>query len=386
MTNTRQLDRFKDKPLFTPGPLTTSRSTKLAMLRDLGSRDAEFIGVVRAIRRKLLSITGAGQDYEAVLMQGSGTFALESVVSSTVPPNGKILVVVNGAYGKRIAQIAGVLKIGVVPVVFPESRPAEPSQVAAALERDPAITHVVMVHCETTTGILNPIREVGAIARQFNCSYFVDAMSSFGAVPINLAECSIDYLVSSANKCVEGVPGFAFVLARREALLATEGFARSLSLDLLAQWKGLERDGQFRFTPPTHALLAFHQALLELEQEGGVEARAARYRGNYETLLRGMRKLGFEEYLPEKLQSYIITSFRYPEVPEFSFEEFYKLLNEKGYVIYPGKVSDGNCFRIGHIGRIFREDVCDLLRAIAATLDEMGIDLSRRVDACMAVK
>ena len=355
------------------------------MLRDLGSRDTEFIGVVREIRRKLLSITGAGQDYEAMPMQGSGTFALESVVSSTVPPDGKMLVVVNGAYGRRIEQIAGVLKIDVVPLVFPESRPADPSQVAAALERDrrhyPCGRGALRNHHRHTESNPRNRRRRQAI----HCSYFVDAMSSFGAVPLNLAECSIDYLVSSANKCVEGVPGFAFVLARREALLATEGFARSLSLDLLAQWKGLERDGQFRFTPPTHALLAFHQALLELEQEGGVEARAARYRGNYETLLDGMRTLGFEEYLPEKLQSYIITSFRYPEDPDFSFEEFYKRLNEKGYVIYPGKVSDGNCFRIGHIGRIFREDVCDLLRAIAATLDEMGIDLSRRVDACMAV-
>ncbi len=386
MTDKPQIERSKDKILFTPGPLTTSRTVKLAMLRDLGSRDTEFIGVVREIRRKLLALGGVeGQGYEAILMQGSGTFAIESVISSTVPPQGKMLVVINGAYGRRIQQIARVLHISTAALTVPETQTADASQVAAALEGDPAITHVAIVHCETTTGIFNPIREIGAVVRRFNRCYFVDAMSSFGAVPLNLADCSIDYLVSSANKCVEGAPGFAFALARREALLSTEGFARSLSLDLLAQWKGLERDGQFRFTPPTHALLAFHQALLELEQEGGVEGRAARYRENYRTLVAGMRALGFEEYLDRKNQGYIITSIRYPDHANFHFDEFYRRLNEKGYVIYPGKVSEGNCFRIGHIGRIFPSDMCDLLAAIRTTLDGMGIDLSQRTEACPAV-
>jgi len=379
----KPIDRYKDKPLFTPGPLTTSRTVKQAMLRDLGSRDTEFIGMVREIRRKLLAVAGAeGGGYEAIPMQGSGTFALEAVVSSTVPAGGKLLVVVNGAYGRRIGQIARVLKIDVAELTFPETQAADPREVERVLERDAAITHVALVHCETTTGLLNPAREIGAAVRRFHRVYFVDAMSSFGAVPLNLADCAIDYLVSSANKCIEGVPGFAFVLARREALLATEGFARSLSLDLLAQWRGLEKDGQFRFTPPTHALLAFHQALLELEQEGGVEARAARYRENYRTLVDGMRKLGFQEYLTEAMQSHIITSFLYPDDPNFSFEEFYKRLNEKGYVIYPGKVSQGSCFRIGHIGRLFPDDMKDLLAAIGATLAEMEIDLSRSGELC----
>jgi 2-aminoethylphosphonate-pyruvate transaminase len=377
------LEHYKDKALFTPGPLTTSRTVKQAMLRDLGSRDTEFIRIVREIRRKLLVLGGAlDGGYEAILMQGSGTFALESVVSSTVPTDGKLLVIVNGAYGRRIEQIARVLKIDVAALTFPETHAADVREVEIALERDATITHVALVHCETTTGILNPIREIGAVVRRCNRLYFVDAMSSFGAVPLDLADCSIDYLVSSANKCIEGVPGFAFVLARREALLATKGFARSLSLDLLAQWNGLELDGQFRFTPPTHALLAFHQALLELEQEGGVEVRAARYRQNYRTLIDGMRAMGFQEYLAPELQSYIITSFLYPDDPNFSFAEFYARLNEKGYVIYPGKVSKGNCFRIGHIGRIFQSDVQDLLAAIQSTLAGMGVELSRPREAC----
>jgi 2-aminoethylphosphonate-pyruvate transaminase len=383
MSDKQQFEHSKDKILFTPGPLTTSWTVKLAMLRDLGSRDTEFIGVVREVRRELLALGGVEErGYEAILMQGSGTFAIESVISSTVPPQGKILVVINGAYGRRIEQIARVLRISAVALASPETQAADANQVAAALERDAAITHVAIVHCETTTGIFNPIKEIGAVVRRFNRCYFVDAMSSFGAVPLNLADCSIDYLVSSANKCVEGVPGFAFALARREALLSTEGFARSLSLDLLAQWKGLERDGQFRFTPPTHALLAFHQALLELKDEGGIQGRAARYRENYRTLVDGMRALGFEEYLDPKDQGYIITSFRYPSHANFHFDEFYRRLNEKGYVIYPGKVSEGNCFRIGHIGRIFPSDMGDLLAAIRTTLDEMGIDLSQRAETC----
>jgi 2-aminoethylphosphonate-pyruvate transaminase len=372
------LEHYKDKALFTPGPLTTSRTVKQAMLRDLGSRDTEFIGIVRKIRRKLLAVGGVlDAGYEAIPMQGSGTFAVESVISSTVPRGGKLLVAVNGAYGRRIEQIAQVLKIEVAALTFPETQAVDPREVAMALERDAGITHVAVVHCETTTGLMNPVREIGAVVRQFNRLYFVDAMSSFGAVPLNLADWSIDYLVSSANKCIEGVPGFAFVLARRQALLAAQGFARSLSLDLLAQWKGLELDGQFRFTPPTHVLLAFHEALLELEREGGVEARAARYRRNYATLVGGMRALGFREYLAPELQGYIITSFLYPEDPNYHFAEFYARLNEKGYVIYPGKVSQGNCFRIGHIGRIFPSDVEDLLAAIQSTLAAMGIDLSR---------
>lgn len=374
MAETHRIPGWKDKALFTPGPLTTSRTVKQAMLRDLGSRDFEFIETVRDIRRRLLELGGvAGGEYEAILMQGSGTFCLEAVVSSVIPPGGKLLVVVNGAYGRRIARIASVLKIDTAQLVVPEDRTPNLQEIEGALAADEAITHVAVVHCETTTGILNPVHEIGAVVRPFGRRYFVDAMSSFGAVPLDLAGCGIDYLVSSANKCIEGVPGFGFILARREALLATEGYARSLSLDLLAQWRGLEANGQFRFTPPTHALLAFHQALVELEAEGGVEGRAARYRANHQVMLAGMRALGFEAYLRPQDQGYIITSFRYPTHPNFDFDEFYRRINEKSYVIYPGKVSDADCFRIGSIGHISVADVRGLLAAIRETLREMGI-------------
>jgi len=363
---------WKDKILFTPGPLTTSRTVKQALLRDLGSRDFEFISTVKDIRARLVKMTGAPSDYEAVLMQGSGTFSVEAVLSSCVPSDGKVLAVVNGAYGKRIVQMLRVLNID---HVVEESREDEYPDLDAIKSTLASATFdlVVTVHCETTTGIINPIQAIGALARNAGAQFFVDAMSSFGAVPIDFRAANIDYLVSSANKCIEGVPGFGFVLARRDSLLRTEGYARSLSLDLLAQWRGLDRDGQFRFTPPTHALLAFHQALLELEQEGGVDGRGARYQHNYQTLISGMRKLGFTEYLPAERQGYIITSFRYPMHPAFSFDVFYAALNERGYVIYPGKVSNADCFRIGNIGRIFESDVRDLLRAIGEVLCEMGV-------------
>ena len=373
----------RDKLLFTPGPFITSRTVKQAMLRDLGPRDFEFIALVKDMRRRLLALGGVGNaGYEAIPMQGSGTYSVEAVISSTVPPDGKLLVVVNGAYGKRIARMAAVLKIPTVQLTYPENiRPQPQQDVAAKLKSDPAITHVAMIHCETTTGVLNPIKEVGQVVREFGRIYFVDAMSSFGAVPINLKECGIDYLVSSSNKCIEGVPGFAFTLARRDALLATEGYARSLSLDLLAQWKGLDKDGQFRFTATTHVMLAFHQALLELEAEGGVEARMARYQENYTVLIAGMRELGFEEYLRPEDQSHIITSFRYPKHPNFNFEEFYRRLNEKGYVIYPGKLSDADCFRIGTIGRIGTNEMHELLGGITRVVREMGLEMPSRAAA-----
>lgn len=371
----------KDKMLFTPGPLTTSQTVKQAMLRDLGSRDFEFIGLVKEIRHKLVEIGQADpREYTTVIVQGSGTFGLEAVVSSTVPPDGKLLVLINGAYGSRIAKIASILKIDTVKLNYPENTTPNLQEINDTLQGDGQITNVSVVHCETTTGIVNPIEEIGSIVAKYGAKYFVDAMSSFGAVPVNLAKCNIDYLVSSANKCIEGVPAFSFVLCKLSSLEQTAGYARSLSLDLLDQYRGLERNGQFRFTPPTHALVAFRQALAELEAEGGVPGRTERYRRNYETLITGMRRMGFKEYLKPEDQGYIITSFLYPDDPNFVFETFYESLNQKGYVIYPGKVSDADCFRIGNIGRIFESDVKALLAAIAETIEEMGVKLEPGFD------
>ncbi|RPH61416.1 MAG: 2-aminoethylphosphonate--pyruvate transaminase [Chloroflexi bacterium] len=371
------LSPWKDKALFTPGPLTTSLTVKQAMLRDLGSRDTEFINTVKDIRQRLVALGGGSDDYTAVLVQGSGTFGIEATLSSVIPPEGKLLVLVNGAYGERMLKIAAVHRLPTLVLRFAENTIPDPEMLASALADDPAVTHVAVVHCETTTGILNPIEIYGEIVKRHHCAYIVDAMSSFGAYPIDLVECGIDYLVSSANKCIEGVPGFSFVLARTEALKATRGYARTLSLDLLAQWEGLEGDGQFRFTPPTHAILAFHRALLELEQEGGVIARGQRYWLNYDITLTAMQHMGFHPYVEESKRGYIITSFYYPDHPNFIFRDFYEQLSAKGYVIYPGKLSHADCFRIGHVGRLTSADVRALMSAIAETLVEMDVELEK---------
>lgn len=376
MNDKLELTRWKDKILFTPGPLTTSRTVKQAMLQDLGSRDFKFIETIAQIRRDLLalgSVTNAG--YEAILMQGSGTFGIEAVLSTVTPPDGKWLFIINGAYGHRMNYIAKVLGIETAVLIIPENSQPNLQAISDTLTQDPAISHVAVVHCETTTGIVNQVEKIGEVVQRNGRVYFVDAMSSFGAIPLNLARAKIDFLVSSANKCIESVPGFSIVLARQDALLATEGYARNVSLDLLAQWRGLEANGQFRFTPPTHTLLAFAQALDELKMEGGVEGRNGRYHHNYQTLIAGMRKMGFIEYLNPKDQGPIITSFRYPTHPNFTFQQFYQALNARDFVIYPGKVSNADCFRIGTIGRIFEADVRGLLAAIADVLNEMDVVL-----------
>jgi 2-aminoethylphosphonate-pyruvate transaminase len=382
-----------DRRLFTPGPLTTSITVKRAMLRDLGTRDGEFVALVREIRRRLVDLTLPADDRgtatgaagvgaherrrECVLMQGSGTFGVESVLGSAVPRDGRVLVCSNGAYGERMIRIADVLGIPVTALRTAEDEPASPDEVRRALEHDPGLTHVAVVHCETTTGILNPIEAIGPVVREAGRTFIVDAMSSFGGIPIAFDTCGPDFLISSANKCVEGVPGFSFILCGAEGLAACEGNARSLSLDLFDQWKGLESDeGQFRFTPPVHTLLAFNRALDELAAEGGVAGRHRRYCENNRALMEGMEALGFRAFLRPEVQSPIIATFHSPADPGFDFDAFYARIGEKGYTIYAGKLSKVATFRIGTIGRLDRHDVGGLLAAIRETLAEMGIALA----------
>jgi len=366
-----------DKILFTPGPLTTSSTVKEAMLTDVGSRDKIFIETIEEIRNSLLSLAGVSKagGYESILIQGSGTFGLESVISSIIPKKGKLLVVINGAYGERILKIAKIHKIECVVFQTEENEVPPVPEIRANLEIDKQITHIAVVHCETTTGIMNPVEEIGALSVKYNKILIVDAMSSFGAVPLNMTEAGIDCLISSSNKCIEGVPGFSFVICRKELLEKAKGNADTLVLDLFDQWYGLEKDGQFRFTPPTHSLLAFRKALQELKSEGGPSGRARRYKVNNDFLIDSMHDLGFIPYLGEKNRGYIITSFYYPEHPLFNFQEFYQFLSNQGYVIYPGKLSKVNCFRIGNIGRIGIKEIGGLIDSIISYLDYYKFDL-----------
>jgi 2-aminoethylphosphonate-pyruvate transaminase len=348
------------------------------MLHDAGSWHFEFNERVRWIRSQLLELAQVSQadGWEVVLLQGSGTYGVEAVFATCVPPEGKVCVVVNGAYGERMLRMLEHLKIPHVALHSDENALPDLVQLETLLASDSAITHVAAIHCETTTGILNPIAEIGRITRQHACLFIVDAMSSFGALPIDLEACGIDFLISSANKCLEGVPGFCFVIARRDNLLANKNHARSLSLNLIEQLLGFEKNGQFRYTPPTHTLLAFEQALKELQIEGGISARSERYQSNHALLVAGMSQMGFRPYLPPAVQSYIITAFHYPADTHISFSEFYMGMSGKGFIIYPGKISRADTFRIGNIGHLFEDDIYRLLVAIRETISELGIQLN----------
>lgn len=353
--------------LLTPGPLSTSVGVRRAMQRDWCTWDQEYNLLVQEIRERLVKLaTTKTDDYTAVLMQGSGSFSVEAVLGTCVPEHGKILIINNGAYGERMVQMAKRLKLNVVELVYAETDIPDLNDIATML-CDAQITHVACVHCETTTGMLNPIQEIGKLVKAKDKIWIVDAMSSFGGIPFDISDWEIDFLISSANKCIQGVPGFGFVLAKREQLESCLGQARSVSLDLYDQWSTMEQQlGKWRFTSPTHVVYAFHHALLELEQEGGINARYQRYLKNQKTLATGMQALGFACVIPQdQYQSPIISTFLYPQQTAFSFDTFYQYLKKAGFVIYPGKISDLACFRIGNIGEVYPEDIERLLHAVA---------------------
>ena len=364
--------------LLTPGPLTTTRTVRESMMQEYSTWDVDYNGIVQSIRTRLVELAtsdAANPDtHTAVLMPGSGTFTVESVVGSVIPSDGKLLVLNNGAYGARITTIARMLKVDTVELGQAEIEPTDLGQVEQMLVDDPAITHVAMVHCETTTGMLNPVEAVGEIVRRLGRVFILDAMSSFGGIPMSMELTGAHYLISSANKCIQGVPGFGFVVADRAMLETTEGWSRSHSLDLFDQWREMETNGgKWRFTSPTHVVSAFSRALDELKDEGGIEARHTRYVANQKTMVKGMRALGFRTLLGDDLQSPIITSFYYPDDPEFEFQKFYDALKSRGFVIYPGKVSHAQCFRIGSIGDVQPEDMTGLVGRISEVIDELGI-------------
>jgi len=339
------------------------------MLRDWCTWDRDYNDIVQDIRARLESMASAGNAYTSVLMQGSGTFSVEACIGSVLPAKGKLLVLANGAYGQRIAEIARYLNIAVVLEDFGEVDAVDPDRVSAILKADSSITHVAAVHVETTTGMLNPVAEIGQRVKAQNCIYMIDAMSSFGGMEMDMDQLSADYLISSANKCIQGVPGFGFIIARASQMLTLEGNARSLSLDMYAQWKTMQSGaGKWRFTSPTHVVRAFMQALLELEAEGGPAAREARYQESNDRLVNGMRKLGFTTLLDDSNRSPIITSFLSPDHESYEFNQFYRRLKAKGFVIYPGKITLADTLRIGNIGNVYPADMDNLLTAVAQSM------------------
>ena len=352
--------------LLTPGPLTTSETVKQAMMSDWCTWDEDYnVGIVEVIRKQLVELAAScPAQYTAVLMQGSGSFCVEATLGSVVRAEDHLLVVANGAYGKRMGVIADYYHLNYHLMKFEETEAVDPQRVNAYLEEHPEVTHVSVVHCETTTGVLNPVAEIARVGKALQKVLIVDAMSSFGGVPVDMSALGIDFLISSANKCIQGVPGFGFIIARRSLLEQCKGVARSLSLDLYDQWETMEKGhGKWRFTSPTHVVRAFMQAMTELKEEGGIEARHARYCEHHRVLVEGMRALGFRTLLPDEKQSPVITSFYYPEA-SFDFRAFYDALKAKGFVIYPGKISQADTFRIGNIGDVYPDDFRRLVEAI----------------------
>lgn len=364
--------------LLTPGPLTTTRTVREAMMHEFSTWDVDYNRIVQSIRERLVGLATCDLanlgTYTATLMPGSGTFVVESVIGSVIPPNGRLLVLNNGVYGARITTISRMLGLDTVELHQAEIESTDLGQVEQMLANDPGITHVAMVHCETTTGMLNPVEAVGEIVRRHGRVFILDAMSSFGGIPMSMESTGANYLISSANKCIQGVPGFGFVVADRATLGGTEGWARSHSLDLLDQWREMEANGgKWRFTSPTHVVSAFSQALDELETEGGIDARHTRYIANQKTMVKGMRDIGFRTLIEDEVQSPIITSFYYPDSAGFDFQKLYDALKSRGFVIYPGKVSHAQCFRIGSIGDVHPSDMIKLIGHVSEVINEMGI-------------
>jgi len=362
-----------DPILLTPGPLTTTARTKSAMLTDWGSWDDAFNELTASVCRDLLEIVHGENSHVCVPMQGSGTFSVEAALGTLVPKSGKVLVPDNGAYCKRIIRTLSYLGREAVVLACGEDAPADPARIDAALAADPAITHVAQVHCETSAGILNPLAEIAAVIAARGRRLIIDAMSSFGALPIDARSLPFDALVAASGKCLEGVPGMGFVIVRRSELVASNGNSHSLALDLADQWTYMQRTGQWRYTPPTHVLAALRAAIDQFLEQGGQPARLMRYRRNCEALLHGMRAMGFESFLPPACQAPIIVTFHAPADPAYEFGHFYRRVREQGFILYPGKLTSLETFRVGCIGAIDEHAMRSAVAAVARVLQQMGV-------------
>jgi 2-aminoethylphosphonate-pyruvate transaminase len=365
----------RDPLLLTPGPLTTSLRTKQAMLHDWGSWDAAFNRMTAEVGSQLVAIVQGADSHVCVPLQGSGTFSVEATLGTLVPRDGKVLVPNNGAYCARILKILTYLGREAVELPFAEDQPADPKVIEAALIADPGITHLAQVHCETGTGILNPLAEIAAVVARQGRSLIIDAMSSFAAFEIDVRTTPFDALIAASGKCLEGVPGMGFVIVRQSKLQASAGNCHSLALDLYDQWAYMQKTTQWRFTPPTHVVAALHEALNQYREEGGLVARCGRYAANCVTLIKGMRGLGLSTFLPPALQSNIIVTFHAPDHPDYNFKSFYQGVRERGFILYPGKLTQVETFRVGCIGALTPKDMTQVVQAVASTLREMGVPI-----------
>ncbi|MDH0647674.1 2-aminoethylphosphonate--pyruvate transaminase [Pseudomonas sp. GD03858] len=359
--------------LLTPGPLTTSIRTRQAMLVDWGSWDRDFNQLTASVCEQLLAIIDGGTSHHCVPLQGSGTFAVEAAIGTLVPRDGKVLVLINGAYGQRLAKICKVLGRSYSTFETAEDQPTTAADVDRLLAADPAVTHVALIHCETSTGILNPLAEIAQVIKRHDKRLIIDAMSSFGALPIDAREIPFEALIAASGKCLEGVPGMGFVFAEKHALAAAEGNAHSLAMDLHDQHAYMAKTGQWRFTPPTHVVAALHAALQQYNEEGGLPARHQRYADNCKTLLDGMANIGLQSFLPADIQAPIIVTFHAPKDPRYQFKDFYERVKAKGFILYPGKLTQVETFRVGCIGVVGAAGMQAAVDAVAEVLREMEV-------------
>jgi 2-aminoethylphosphonate-pyruvate transaminase len=363
----------QDAILLTPGPLTTTPRTKEAMLRDWGSWDSSFIAVTAELRRQLLEVIHGEETHVVVPLQGSGTFSVEAAVATLVPRDGHVLVLDNGAYCKRMGRLATLMGRKTTILPHPEDAPVSVKELEAKLAADPSITHVGLIHCETGTGVVNPLQAVADVCARRGKGLIVDAMSSFAALPIDAREVRFDALVAASGKCLEGVPGMGFVFIRKDVMAGAAGNCHSLAMDLHDQHVYMEKTGQWRFTPPTHVVAALAEAMAQFAEEGGRPARLARYTANYEALVEGMKALGFQPFLDPAIQAPIIVTFHAPADRKYSFRPFYDAVKKNGFILYPGKLTELETFRVGCIGAITPVQMKAAVAAIAATMQELGI-------------
>ncbi len=359
--------------LLTPGPLTTSDRTRNAMLRDWGSWDSDFNRITARIRERVLDIVHGKGTHECVPMQGSGTFSVEAAVGTLVPRDGHVLVPSNGAYCQRLARICRVLGRKVTTIDYTEDRQVQPDDVERALAADPSITHVAVVHCETGAGVLNPLHEIALVAARHGCGLIIDAMSSFGAIEIDARKTPFDAVIAASGKCLEGVPGMGFVVVRRSTLEKCEGNCHSLSMDLYDQWVYMEKTTQWRFTPPTHVVAALDEAIAQYIEEGGLAARGGRYARNCKALVDGLAALGLRSFLDQSIQAPIIVTFHAPDDANYDFKTFYQEVKKRGYILYPGKLTQVETFRVGCMGHFGEAGIPGAVEAIGQTLKAMGI-------------
>ncbi|MDU9394414.1 2-aminoethylphosphonate--pyruvate transaminase [Pseudomonas sp. zfem002] len=359
--------------LLTPGPLTTSARTRNAMLTDWGSWDRDFNQLTASLCEQLLGIVNGHASHHCVPLQGSGTFAVEAAIGTLVPRDGKVLVLINGAYGQRLAKICKVLGRDFSTFQTAEDQPTTAAAVDDLLRADPRVTHVALIHCETSTGILNPLAEIAEVVARHGKHLIIDAMSAFGALPIDAAKVPFTALIAASGKCLEGVPGMGFVFAEKHALAAAEGNSHSLAMDLHDQHAYMNKTGQWRFTPPTHVVAALHEALQQYHEEGGLAARQQRYTDNCAALLEAMATLGFRSFLDAGIQAPIIVTFHAPRDSRYQFKDFYERVKAKGYILYPGKLTEVETFRVGCIGCVDPDGMRAAVAAVAQVLREMNV-------------